>query len=316
MLPSVSLRPEAAQTLDVLYQHRLLCTRQLREIVLPANSPRWMNRLLAALTAQDLVASIRARRPGPGRAHRLWYLTQLGAEVVEAAPNRAEPRRRLLSPAQAAGQLQAHTLAVNDVAIAFLRAARRRGHDFGPYSWRHEVAHDLGRTGRRARGALIPDAVLRYWMTEPEGRTIPRYRFVELDRANLVVDDVVGKLVRYAGLYRLWQERMAVGQDPSDGMPDWPLLYRAFPTVIVVLANPDRANLRRRMANMIALCRTDPAIRTGDGISVSFVFHHELVAQGPFAPIFRRLEDERWVDWLGREAEPQPVSDAAEVMAA
>jgi hypothetical protein len=313
MLPSVSLRPESAQALDVLYQHRLLCTRQLREIVLPANTVRWMNRLLAALAAQDLVATIRARRPGPGRGQRLWYLTPLGAEVVEAAPNRAETRRRLLTPAQAAGQLQAHTLAVNEVAIAFLRAARGRGDDFGPYSWRQEVAHDLGRTGRRARGALIADAVLRYWMSEPGGRSMPRYRFIELDRANQVVDDVVGKLVRYASLYRLWQERLAVGEDASDGMPAWPLLYRAFPTVIVVLANPDRANLRRRMANMIALSRTDPEIRTGDGVSVSFVFHHELVAQGPFAPIFRRLEDERWVNWLGQEGEPLPVSAGTEV---
>ena len=68
---------------------------------------------------------------------------------------------------------------------------------------------------------------------------------------------------------------------PSNGMPDWPLLYRTFPNVIVVLANPDRANLRRRMANMIALCRADPEIRAGDGVSVAFVFHHELVAQLP-----------------------------------
>ncbi len=316
MLPSVSLRPEASQALDVLYQHRLLCTRQLREILLPGNSTRWMNRLLAGLAAQDLVATIRARRPGPGRGQRLWYLTQLGAEVVEAAPHPAETRRRLLTPAQAGGPLQAHTLAVNDSAIAFLRAARERGHDFGPYSWRHEVAHDLGRSGRRSRGSPIADAVLRYWMTEPGGRTAPRYRFIELDRANQVVDDVVGKLVRYAGLYRLWQERQAVGQAPSDGMPDWPLLYRAFPNVIVVLANPDRANLRRRMANMIALCRADPDIRTGDGVSVSFCFHHELVERGPFAPIFRRLEDERWVNWLGQEGEQQPDSPDREVTAA
>jgi hypothetical protein len=296
----------------MLYQHRLLCTRQLREILLPASSTRWMNRLLAVLAAQDLVATIRARRAGPGRGQRLWYLTHLGAEVVEAAPNRAEARRRLLTPAQAAGQLQAHTLAVNDVAIAFLRAARQRGHDFGAYSWRQEIAHDLGRGGRRGR-VLIADAVLRYWIMSPAGRTIPRYRFIELDRANQVVDDVVGKLVRYAALYRTWQERQAAGQDPSNGMPDWPLLYRAFPNVIVVLANPDRANLRRRMANMIALCRADPEIRAGDGVSVSFVFHHELVAQGPFAPIFRRLEDERWVDWLGQEPEQQSGSAQATV---
>jgi hypothetical protein len=52
--------------------------------------------------------------------------------VVEAVPNRAEMRRRLLMSAMASGQLQAHTLAVNDVGIAFLAAARERGPRFWP----------------------------------------------------------------------------------------------------------------------------------------------------------------------------------------
>jgi len=34
---------------------------------------------------------------------------------------------------------------------------------------------------------------------------------------------------------------------------------------------------------------------------LSFVFFEDLMARGPFAPIFRRLEGERPVNWLGQE---------------
>jgi hypothetical protein len=59
-------------------------------------------------------------------------------------PGRVETRRKLLSPMDARGPLRAHTLAVNDVGIAFLKAARPRAEDeCGPLAWRHEVAHPI-----------------------------------------------------------------------------------------------------------------------------------------------------------------------------
>jgi hypothetical protein len=303
-MDACSLRPEAVAALEALYRHRLLSTSQLHEMLMPEHTLRWARRILAGLAAAGMVGAVRARRPEPGPGQRVWYLTALGAEAVEAAPGRGDQGRRLLTPTQASGPLQAHTLAVNEVGLAFLRAARRLGHDFGPHSWRHEVGHELGRRGRRGGGLLIADAVLRYWMTAPGGRTVPRYRFLELDRANQLVDDVVGKLVRYARLFRLWQERQAAGEGPAGGMPDWPLLYRAFPNVMVVLANPDRMSLHRRMASMLALCRADPEIRSRDGVTVSFALLDDLVALGPFAPVFRQSEDGAWVNWLGEEGEP------------
>ncbi len=313
MAPSLVLPRLAAEAVDLLYQHRLLSTPQVREILIPAYTERSVVRVMDELKARQLADCVRGRTAA-GLGHRLWFLTQLGAEVVEAVPNRAESRRRLLTPTIAAGQLQAHTLAVNDVGIAFLRAARERGHDFGPYSWRHEVAHELGRRVRRGRGLVIADAVLRYWMTLPNGGTAVRYRFIELDRANRLVDDAAGKLARYAQLRQAWGERQAIGSNNTDEeAPSWPLLYRHFPSIILVLANAGRANLRRRLASLLALCRADAEMGARDGVPVSFVFFEELMELGPFAPIFRRLADQRPVNWLGQEADDVPAPGDLEV---
>ncbi len=302
-----ALPTPAAEALELLYQHRLLSTPQLHELLAARYAERSVVRLLDRLSERGLAAAVQTRTETWRRGHRLWFLTEPGAEVVEAVPDRAETRRRLLTPALAAGQLQAHTLAVNDVGLAFMRAARQRSHDFGPYSWRHEVAHDLG---RRARGQVIADSVLRYWMPLPSGRIAVRYRFVELDRANRLVDDVAGKLTRYGLLREVWSERRAAGRDASDEAPSWPMLYRHFPGIIVVLANAGRANLQRRLGNLLALCRADPELGSPDGVAVSFVFFDELMARGPFAPIFWRLEGERPVSWLGQE-DDQVVADGA-----
>ena len=303
MPPELSLTTTATEALDLLYQHRLLSTPQLGELLAAPYTERSVIRVLDRLRSRELVACVQART-GTGRmGHRLWFLTQLGAEVVEAVPDRAESRRRLLTPALAAGQLQAHTLAVNEVGLAFMRAARGRGHDFGPYSWRHEVAHELDPRTARGRGHVIADSVLRYWMPLPDGLIAVRYRFVEVDRANRLVDDVVGNLVRYARLREVWADRRAAGRDPRDDAPRWTMLYRYFPGVIVVLTNAGRSNLTRRLSNLLALCRAEPELGSPDGVSVSFVFFEDLMARGPFAPIFRRLEGERLVNWLGQECD-------------
>jgi len=311
MQPEFALHASAAEALDLLYQHRLLSTSQLHELLTPY-ARRSVVRLLDGLADRELATAVRLRtRPG-GWGQRLWFLTHLGAEVVESVPDRAETRRRLLTPALAGGVLQAHTLAVNDVGIAFVRAARQHNHDFGPYSWRHEIAHDLGRRAGRSSGQVIADSVLRYWMPLPAGRIAVRYRFVELDRANRLVDDVAGKLARYVLLREVWGERRAAGRTEEHG-PGWPMLYRHFPGIIVVLANAARANLQRRLANLLALCRADPELGSPDGVSVSFVFFDELMARGPFAPIFWRLEGERPVNWLGQEDDRLAAEPADEV---
>ena len=114
----------------------------------------------------------------PAAAAGLWFATEAGIDAV-APPGRLRTARPPLLDEQVRGVLSAHTLAVNEAAIAFLRAARERGEEFGPLSWRHEVAHPLrpGARGRRAR-AVIADALLTYLrLTEedvPARAALPR----------------------------------------------------------------------------------------------------------------------------------------------
>src|SRR5262249_42889823 len=143
-----SLSEAAMDALDALHQHRLLTTSQLREIVLPGRTLRRIQQVLSELVHRQLVEWVAARAQWPGPAERVWFLTKRGAAAVEAVPNKAEPRLRLLTPEQAGGRLQRHTLAVNEVALAFMRAARERQDSFDVQCWRHEIAHDI-KLGRR-----------------------------------------------------------------------------------------------------------------------------------------------------------------------
>ena len=52
-------RPSAADVLDALYQHRLLATAQLHEMLARGVRLRQTQRLLADLAARSLVASVR-----------------------------------------------------------------------------------------------------------------------------------------------------------------------------------------------------------------------------------------------------------------
>ena len=94
------------------------CTR-------PAASRRWAQAQLALLREVGL-ADLGLRCRGAGW---LWHLTERGVDAAATIPSRAETRRKVISPEQAAGPLQAHTIAVNDVGLC-LRAggprARRR----------------------------------------------------------------------------------------------------------------------------------------------------------------------------------------------
>src|ERR1700709_2417026 len=130
----------------------------------------------------------------PGR-RLLWHLTERGVDAAGTIPSRAETRRKVIAPEQAAGPLQKHTIAVNDVGIAFVRAARERGDECGPFDWLHEVAHSLGPPpGRRTPEQLISDAVLTYQLAEADGQTSIAYRFIELDCATRSAADLAHRL--------------------------------------------------------------------------------------------------------------------------
>jgi hypothetical protein len=287
------LGASAVTVLESLNQHRLLSTAQVHELHMPRASRRWAQDQLALLREVGLAESTWL----PGR-RLLWHLSERGVDAAATIPSRAETRRKVISPEQAAGPLQAHTIAVNDVGLAFVRAARERGEECGPFDWLHEVAHSLGPPpGRRTPEQLIPDAVLTYQLAEAEGQTSIAYRFIELDRATRSAAELARRLGRYARLYR----RTVPAEGSAGGSATlWETLYPVFPTVLVVLAGRPRDRLEERRRTVLALCRQDPDLAESPEVEVSICLLVDLAERGPFAPICRTLaEPGKAVDWLG-----------------
>lgn len=263
--------------------------------------------MIAELARQGLVSWVYGR----GRL-RVWYLTEAGARLVEALPDRVEERRKLLDARQAAGMLQAHTLAVNEVGTAFLRAARERGDEFSPRSWQHEIAHPIGPAPGMRRGELlIADAVFSYLLADAKGAWQLDYRFVELDRGTLPSDRLSAKLARYARLYRFRPRAQRKGS--AEPPPAWKARYSVFPAVLVIFADQPRRALERRLDLIAALCRTEPDLERAPAVSISFCLLEDLREKGPFAPIF--TEPDRpgeALDWLGQTKEaPEAGPEAA-----
>jgi hypothetical protein len=290
-LPAVG--PTAVAILESVNQHRLLLTRQVHVLHSPTSSRRWTQRQLGNLRDAGLVAGTRLS----GR-RLLWHLTEQGAEALEAIPSRAEGRCKVIAPEKAAGALQEHTIAVNDVGIAFVAGARQRGDECGPYNWFHEIAHPLGPPpGRRTPEQLIADAVLTYQLAESDGQISIAYRFIELDRATRSAADLARRLGRYARLYR----RTVPAEGSTAGsVALWSRLYPVFPTVLVVLAGRPKDRLEDRRRTVLALCGQDPDLVETPEVEISMCLLDDLAECGPFASICRTLADPgRAVDWLG-----------------
>ncbi len=288
-LPAVAVAMMAS-----LYRHRLLTTMQLGVLHTPGKTIGWTRQILRALSQRGLVDRVQ----GPG-TRALWFLSEHGAETLQAAGTLAEPRRRLTSAAQAAGPLRAHTIAVNDTAIAFLRAARERGDECDTGSWRHEVAHPISPArGRRPAELLIADALLSYLQNAPDGGIFLHQRFIELDRGTArPAEQLAAKITRYA--------RLRHYTIPGDTRPLWRTRYRSFPRLLIVLADQAPKRIHQRIQRTLALHRSDPTNDSDGTVPVSFVTLPDLTEQGPFAPIFISAEHpEQPVDWLGQ---PSPT---------
>jgi hypothetical protein len=292
-LPHVG--PTAVSILEGLNQHRVLLTRQVHALHTPNTSRRWTERRLARLRSAGLATGTWL----PGR-RLLWHLTQPGSEAVEAIPSRAEGRCKLIAPEQAAGALQEHTIAVNDVGIAFVEAAREREDECSPFNWFHEIAHPLGPPpGRRASEQLIADAILSYQLAEADGSTTIVYRFIEVDRANRSAADLARRLARYV---RLFRRTVPVGGSAGKQIALWSRLYPVFPPVLVVLAGRPKDRLEERRRTVLALCAQDPDLADTPEVEVSICLLDDLTESGPFAPICRTLAGpSRPVDWLGEK---------------
>lgn len=282
----------AAEVLTSIYQHRLLTTAQVHQMHMQGHTRRWAEQILATLTSRGLTAFVRT---GLGGTHR-YYLTLAGAQAVEVIPTRVETRRKLISPEQAAGTLWQHTLAVNDVGIAFMQAARARSDDFGPFAWRHEIAHQAPTAGHTRGELLIADALLTYLAIGQEMTF--HYRLLELDRATVPTDTLASKLARYTHLYR----HTPAGQSQLA----WQQRYPIFPDIICVLTGQGRSVLKRRAQTVLALCRADPRLTSTPEVRISLTLLEDLQAEGPFAPIWHTPDNPTLgLDWLGRKTEEE-----------
>lgn len=279
---AVALSPVGNDVLTSLYRHRLLSTSQIRAIHAPDGTPRGVRKTLARLVEGGYVERVGVS----GTPETAWYVTAQGVEAVEGAGVAARPYR--MTPERARGPLQSHTIAVNEVGIAFLEAARRRGDDFDANGWRHETCHPV--TEGRKPELLIADAVVDYTVHEPDGE-IFLCRFVEVDRGTMSVREVAAKLTAYARLYNF---------RPADG--GWRQHYPRFPKVLVVLCGKPHPVLERRLRSLLEMARRDPEVLgVVDELGISVTSLEQLAARGPFAPIFWRLRGPAGpVDVLGR----------------
>lgn len=294
VVTGVGLPEITAELIASLGEYRALSTEQLRTIHLPERSLRRTQQVLASLERGGLLAHVDARVA----PRRLWFLTDAGADLAVEAGG-LEHRPKVLGPGEASGALRAHTLAVNDAAICFLRAARERGDEFGPLSWRHEVAHPLSAGRGRHRRTLFTDAVLTY--LHPTQKTISvQQAFLELDRATLSVDRLALELSRYADLYRAGDR---------DGGLLWKQRYPVFPGVLCVLAGNSKKALGRCRDITLAFLRQDPQVKRTPKLLIYFCLLEDLENKGPFAPIFRGLDDPKLpVDWLGNPDEEEAAT--------
>jgi hypothetical protein len=225
---------------------------------------------------------------------------------VEAGGAHVEFRRRVTSREQAEGPLKKHTIAINQVGVEFVRAARERGDECGPDSWRNEVAHPISQArGRRPAELVIADALLTYLETSSDGALALHQRFVELDRGTRTTEQLAGKITRYARL----RHYAPPGSGERTPEPLWRNHYRAWPHLLIVLADQSRQAMRQRVQRTLALQASDPAGRVGV-IPVSFVALDDLCARGPFAPVFfSAQQSERPVDWLGQQGPQEHQND-------
>ncbi|MFE0201063.1 replication-relaxation family protein [[Kitasatospora] papulosa] len=277
----------AQQATQVLYQHRLVSTRQLHQLITPHHSrAEYLRRQLHTLRETGLAETVGRRVSG--QTELLWWLTEKGANAVESVgllPQR--PYR--MSPEAALGPLQEHTLATVETGLAFVDWARQLRHECGPLDWSPETAHyyrDDARPGEEL--SLVPDAVLNYVHAGAKQRTLLTF-FVEVDRTQMTIARLAQKLHAYAA-YHDFTPQQSSGRGAKAGRrttstPAWRYRYPAFPRLLMVLTGASDSRLARRIADLRSLAASDPAL-TNTGLRAGVTTLGQLQHRGPFEPIF------------------------------
>ncbi|MFE4873471.1 replication-relaxation family protein [Streptomyces sp. NPDC056682] len=281
--------PLAQEAMHVLYQHRLVSTRQLHQLLTPHHTrAEYLRRQLHTLRNADLANTVGRRILG--QTELLWWLTDKGAQAVEATgllPQR--PYR--MSPEAALGPLQEHTLAGTDAGLAFVTHARRLGHECSPLDWAPEIAHyyrDDARPGEEL--CLVPDAVLNYVHTDQKQRTRTMLTFfIEVDRTQMTIARLAAKLHAYAAyeqyIPQLPASRGARAARRTATTQAWRSRYPVFPRLLLVLTGASPSRLARRIADLRSLAASDPDLAT-TALRAGATTLDQLTEHGPFAPVF------------------------------
>ncbi|MFI5905468.1 replication-relaxation family protein [Streptomyces cyaneofuscatus] len=277
----------AQQAAQVIYQHRLISTRQLHELITPHHTrAEYLRRQLHTLREAGLAEKVGRRVYG--QTELLWWLTEKGANSVESV-GLLPPRPYRMSPEAALGPLQEHTLATVESGVAFVDWARRLGHECGPLDWTPETAHyyrDDARPGEEL--SLVPDAVLSYVHTDTQAkqRTLLTF-FIEVDRTQMTIARLAQKLHAYAAYHSYTPQPAgrANAYQRTSGTPAWRHRYPAFPRLLMVLTGASEARLARRIADLRSLAASDPTL-TASGIRAGVTTLSQLRSHGPFEPIF------------------------------
>lgn len=281
------------EALNVLYQHRLATTEQLRRLITPHTSTaQYIWKVLDCLRKHRLVESVNAG--GRRQPHR-WFLTTTGADAVEQE-GAVPVRRYRMTRDRASGPLQRHSLAVTEVGVLFFEDARRRGDSFGPLNWVPEVAHRFTKgEGEVNDTHVISDALVHYTRVNPSGSRTQLQSFLELDRATMPVHRLAAKLVSYARYYDhtpLPEPRQRRRTTTTQGTvaPAWTRRYPRFPRVLVVLDGGRPELQEDRRWDLASFVDNVPYLtEPRDGFDIGCATMHDLATQGPNAPIWSNI---------------------------
>ncbi|MER5582238.1 replication-relaxation family protein [Streptomyces asoensis] len=244
--------PLRHQVLAALAQHRIATTEQLRLMLRPGSSRQVMSRVLAKLRSAGFVDSTALPNASRDRT-RAWYLTPGGARLTRDLPVlRGRPPYSITS-ATAASLKTHHTLAGVRAHLAFATAARRLGHEHGPWDWTPEVAHPIGDGDR-----LVADALLHYTAIHDHHRRKLR-AFIEIDRTTMSSERLAVKLIDYARLYHL-ETQSAGRRRPSPTGPVWLRWYPVFPRILFILTGAPPARLEGRIGDLQAMAAQHPLV--------------------------------------------------------
>src|SRR5262249_40178948 len=182
-----------------------------------------------------------------------WYLTPEGSRLTRDLPIlRGRPPYPITSTT-AASLKTPHTLTVVRSHLPFAAAARRLGHEHGPWDWTPEVAHPIGEGER-----IVADAVMHYTVVDGGHRRKLR-AFVEVDRSTMSSERLAVKLIEYARLFQY--EVQPVGRrKPAGTGPAWLRWYPVFPRVLFVLTGAAQTRLENRMSDLQAMVAHRPLV--------------------------------------------------------